>query len=61
MRYKFEFEEPDFEKGDCDMCPLTYVDWEAIDWDEPRCVFHSNYKDFPLEEVKEDEGDIYSR
>ena len=27
MKYKFEFEKPDFEKGDCDRCPLTYVDW----------------------------------
>lgn len=59
MKYKFEFENPDFEKGDCDICPLSYTNWELSDWDM-YCVLHWNYKDCPLEEVKEDESDIYS-
>lgn len=54
MKYKFEFEKPDFEKGDCDMCPLAYVDWEAVDWEEVNCVLFKNYKDCPLEEVKKE-------
>lgn len=58
MKYKFEFENPDFEKGDCDICPLSYTSWESPDWDT-YCVLHWNYKDCPLEEVKEDESDIY--
>lgn len=43
MRYKFEFEKPDFEKGDCDMCPLAYVDWDI------HCVLGYFYEDCPLE------------
>lgn len=58
MKYKFEFENPDFEKGNCDICPLAYVDWGAVDWNESHCVLYSNYKDCPLEEVKEDGSDI---
>lgn len=50
-KYRCEFEAPpDFVKGYCHECPLSYTDsdyWLDVDF----CVLGVNYEDCPLEEV----------
>lgn len=53
MKYKYEFEFKDFEKGDCYECPLScqmyndqYEEWNDV------CVLGCRYDECPLEEVK---------
>ena len=54
-KYRYEFEAPpDFVKGYCHECPLSYTDsdyWLDVDF----CVLGVNYEDCPLEEVGEGE------
>ena len=52
MKYKYEFETEDFEKGDCYSCPLAYIEWASGDFD-PHCPLHARWDECPLEEVVE--------
>ena len=54
MKYKYEFEFEDFEKGDCYGCPLSYQMYndQYEEWNDV-CVFGCGYDECPLEEVVE--------
>ena len=53
-KYRYEFEAPpDFEKGCCHECPLSYQEisnWRDIDF----CAPGYNYEECPLQEVGEE-------
>lgn len=52
MKYKYEFEMDNFEKGDCSRCPFSYVNYDDPAWDY-NCVLFARYDECPLEEVSE--------
>ena len=53
MKYRYEFELQDFEKGDCYECPLSYTEYDDRyeEWND-HCVLGCHYEECPLEEVK---------
>lgn len=57
MKYKYEFEtSKDFVRGDCYVCPLSYIDDFGYDGESdyaPRCVLCAKYDECPLEIVEE--------
>ena len=56
MRYKYEFDLDNFEKGFCPNCPLTYDIADSFDDYAPICVLGCSWENCPLEEVKEKKG-----
>lgn len=52
-KYKYEFDFPTFEKGDCYECPLAYTEYNDMyeEW-ENVCVLGCDSNDCPLEEDK---------
>lgn len=52
MKYKYEFELEDFEKGHCYTCPFSY-DEDTPDGYDVCCVLMCRYDNCPLEEVGE--------
>ena len=54
MKYKYEFETNEsFNKGCCDACPFSYIDYEIDYGFNPICVLHASYDECPLEEVNQ--------
>lgn len=51
MKYKYEFEEKNFEKGCCDNCPLTYLEYDEDYGFLSVCTLNARYDECPLEEV----------
>lgn len=52
MKIKIEIEVPDsFEKGDCDVCPFSYYDYEDY---SNYCVLESDKCPISMEESKDE-------
>ena len=54
MKYRYEFDLDNFEKGFCPNCPLTYDIADSFDDYAPICVLGCSWENCPLEEVEDD-------